>query len=126
LPSLVIPVQTFRAGQLSQYVDRWKDISWDPVTIHIVQGYHLSFHTDPPLCHLLLVELAVRASDEVITLEVSNMLTCGVIVKVDLKEWGFFSPIFTVDKLDIGVVYGKCVIISKFLPFLLDCTIVRH
>jgi hypothetical protein len=75
-------------------------------TIDIIRGYRLRFQSDPPMRHLLKVELDIR-SDEVITLEVANILTCGAIIEVDLKVHGFFSPIFAVDKLERGVVYGK-------------------
>jgi hypothetical protein len=71
----------------------------------------------PPLFHLLPAELAIRSSDEVIALEISNMLACGTIVEVSQQEHSFFSPIFTVDKLERGIVYGKRVIIGEFCRY---------
>ena len=45
------------------------------------------------------------------------MLACGAIKQVDSHTAGFFSPIFTVDKMDRGKVYGKRVIISEYFFF---------
>ena len=88
-------------------------------------------YTDTPDCRWLLPKVwnnsaqegsvqgraAHWSSDKVIDQEVSNMLACGVIVEVDPAERGFSSDIFTVNKVLRGEVYGKRVIIRKYLPF---------
>jgi hypothetical protein len=111
--TVTVPKQTFRAGQLARFLPQWKDMTEDQVTIRVVAGYKLRFRSRPPLRYLLPHELTVRSGDEVIRQEVKNMLTCGAIIEVESTDRGFFSPIFAVDKLERGVVYGKRVIISK-------------
>ena len=111
---LVVPQQSFTAGQLPQFINNWKLISEDWETLNIVSGYQqLKFEDPPPLRVPSQEELLVHSSDEVVDQEVSNMLACGAIQEVDPTESGFFSDIFAIDKVERGKVYGKRVIISK-------------
>jgi hypothetical protein len=124
--TVVVPRQTFRAGQLVNFLPQWRLLTEDPVTLRVVAGYKLRFRSRPPLRRLLPHELKVRSGDEVVNEEVIKMLACGAVTEVDSTDEGFFSPIFAVDKLERGVVYGKRVIISKFFAVLYDSTLSRH
>ena len=107
----------FYGYRIDQVDNNWRTITQDHETLQIVAGYCLKFDITPPRRVPSRAELLSWSTDEVIDQVVSNMLACGAVVEVDPAESGFFSDIFTVDKVHRGEVYGKRVIISKYFTF---------
>ena len=90
----------FKAGQISQFVYKWKEITHDPWIIHIVQGFNLPFNSIPiqlnePTAYRLS-EVEKQAAD----LEIDKLIQKGVLEQADDLQGQVLSNIFLRPKKD--------------------------
>ena len=106
------PQEAFVAGGLPNFMDKWKVVTTDPVTLDAVSGLTIPFSTLPP-CRLPTQEELTRLDeDPVVDASVEEILALGAAVIVPNNTEGFYSRVFTVPKVERGVEYGKRFIIN--------------
>ena len=114
-----LPLQeVFIAGGLPNFMDNWKVITTDPVTLDAVTGLTIPFSTLPPCRLPTQEELSRLDEDPVVDASVEEILALGAAIIVPNNTAGFYSRVFTVPKTERGVEYGKRFIINLKVSFL--------
>ena len=113
------PQEAFSAGGLPNYLDKWKVITTDPVTLDAVTGLTIPFSTHPPSRLPTQEELTRKDEDPVVDASVAEILALGAAVIVPNTTAGFYSRVFTVPKTERGVEYGKRFIINLKVSFII-------
>ena len=115
-----LPLQeAFSAGGLPNYIDNWRVITTDPVTLDAVTGLTIPFSTLPPTRLPTQEELTRKDEDTVVDASVAEILALGAAVIVPNTTAGFYSCVFTVPKMERGVEYGKRFIINLKVSFII-------
>ena len=115
-----LPLQeAFSAGGLPNYIDNWRVITTDPVTLDAVTGLTIPFSTLPPTRLPTQEELTRKDEDPVVDASVAEILALGAAVIVPNTTAGFYSCVFTVPKMERGVEYGKRFIINLKVSFII-------
>ena len=118
LVKVILPKEVkFVAGGLANYVDNWRAISQDPVTLNAVTGLTIPFSTIPPCRLPTWEELNREDVDPVVDESIAEILALKAAVIVPPDSPGFYSRVFTVPKLERGVEYGRRFIINLKVSF---------
>ena len=112
------PQQDFTSGVLPNFIDNWKAITTDPVTLDAVSGLTIPFKYLPPCRLPTQEELSSADTDPVVDTSVAELLTLKAAVVVPNNTMGFYSRVFTVPKMERGVEYGKRFIINLKVSFI--------
>ena len=106
------PQEAFVAGGLPNFIDKWKVITTDSVTLDAVTGLTIPFVSLPPCRLPTQQELTRFDEDPVVDASVAEILALGAAIIVPNNSAGFYSRVFTVPKVERGVEYGKRFIIN--------------
>ena len=112
------PQQDFTSGVLPNFIDNWKAITTDPVTLDAVSGLTIPFKYLPPCRLPTQEELSSADTDPVVDTSVAELLALKAAVVVPNNTTGFYSRVFTVPKMERGVEYGKRFIINLKVSFI--------
>lgn len=95
-----IDMRSFKAGQLSNFVDHWREMQAPEFLIRIIQGYRIPFQQKPPL---VMPRLSNKAFHTPVSLEMTSivikMLNQGILEIADQTP-SFVSTLFLVAKSD--------------------------
>lgn len=106
------PQETFVAGCLPAFQQKWNEITEDPVTLDAVVGFTIPFDPLPPCRLPTHEELTAADSDVVVDESIKEILELKAAIVVPPDSPGFYSRVFTVPKMERGVEYGKRFIIN--------------
>jgi hypothetical protein len=113
-----LPLQeAFVSGGLPRFIEKWKLVTTDPVTLDAVSGLTIPFSSLPPCRLPTPEELSREDEDPVVDASVAEILALGAAVVVPNNTVGFYSRVFTVPKTERGVEYGKRFIINLKVSF---------
>ena len=95
-------IKEFQGGQLSKFINPWKELTSDKNILNIVAGDYIQFTEKPPR---RLFASNSLASEEypMIRILISQMLKRGIIKPSCHEDIEFVSPIFTRIKGDGGI-----------------------
>lgn len=99
IPSLKLyfsdKVQSFKGGQLVQYISKWTEITSDSEVLNCVQGQFIKFSTQPTK-HMGPMKKTFSPSDSlVIEAEIQKLLSKGIIVPTQHESGEYISPILS-------------------------------
>lgn len=93
-------VQSFRGGQLTHFLGKWKELTFDSEVLNCVRGQYIEFSTQPTK-NLVSKRKTLNISDSlVIEAEIKKLLDKGVIVPTQHESGEYISPIFVTNKKD--------------------------
>ena len=93
--------KNFKAGQLSNCYEEWKQITSDEDILATISGEKIEFMGHPPVQHSTPYSNALQQDQLcLVEQEIKSLLEKEVIVKCEPEEIEFVSPIFTVPKKD--------------------------
>ena len=94
-------VFTFSAGQLKDHVGSWESLTSDQVIRDAIKHYHIEFEADTPIQPYPPKQIHFSLGErEIITEEISKLLSKGVLEKTEYAEGDFLSTIFVQPKKD--------------------------
>ena len=100
IPYLRYKVDTFRAGQLSFYLSKWKSLTTDQTILGTVRGERFEFVPSPPDQIAYAPNSISKEHRSLLDQEITGLLQRNIIVPCDHEAGEFISPIFTVPKKD--------------------------
>ena len=93
--------KNFKAGQLSNCYEEWKQITSDEDILATISGEKIGFMSYPPIQHSTPYSNALQKDQvSLVEQEIRSLLDKEVIVMCEPEEIEFVSPIFTVPKKD--------------------------
>ena len=113
------PQEDFISGALPKFIDNWKLITTDPVTLDAVTGLTIPFKYLPPCRLPTQGELSSKDVDPVVDAAVAELLVLKAAVIVADNTEGFYSRVFTVPKVERGVEYARRFIINLKVRFII-------
>ena len=94
-------VLNFSAGQLKDHVGSWESLTSDQVILDAIKHYHIEFEANTPVQPYPPKQIHFSPSErEIITEEISKLLSKGVLEKTEHAEGDFLSTIFVRPKKD--------------------------
>ena len=99
-PYLQHRVKTFSAGQISQFLTNWRDITSDPYILNIVSGDIIEFDSVPTPQISCPPNSVSKQHITFLKQEITTMLAKNVITRTVHETSQFISPIFCVPKKD--------------------------
>ena len=87
------PEEVFSAGGLPRFIDMWKSITTDPVTLDAVSGLTIPFKDLPPCRLPTREELSSVDEDPVVDASVSELLALKAAAVVPSNSEGFYSKV---------------------------------
>ena len=87
-------VKAFRAGQITQYYDQWKQLTSDPEILDIVQGAHIDLEQLPIQTTQPKPTEFCDCENKLVELEVRKLLSKGVIEPCNSERNEFISKLF--------------------------------
>ncbi|XP_048584711.1 uncharacterized protein LOC116604102 [Nematostella vectensis] len=92
---------SFRAGNIANFFDAWRELTSDATILDMVKGCHIEFGTEP-VQHNLPNSFANQSQLEkdIIETEISKLIQKGVIQKATPCKEQFISSVFTRPKKD--------------------------
>ena len=103
IPYLHSKVQSFKAGQLSQYIAAWREITSDLHILGAITGDRIEFTSCLPEQLSYSPNFICKTHAELVSVEIHSLLQKGVILASEHEPDEFISPIFTVPKDDTSV-----------------------
>ena len=100
ITSLQHKVQTFSAGNLANFLSKWKSITTDTEIIDMVTGTTIEFESTPVQSRPSAPKNFSDTEVLVIENEITKLLGKGVIVGAERESGDYLSPIFLRDKKD--------------------------
>ena len=93
-------VQSFKGGQLANFLDEWKTITSDSEVLNCVKGQYIEFSSQPTK-NLGIRRKTFNTSDSlIIDAEIQKLLSKGVIAPTQHEFGEYISPIFVANKKD--------------------------
>ena len=91
------------AGRLRHFVENWKKLTQDRWVLNCIQGFRISFSTDP---YQRGIPKSVTSKEEefFISQEIQSLLDKGAIISASYHPENFFSTVFTVPKKEANAV----------------------
>ena len=94
-------VLNFSARQLKDHVGSWESLTSDQVILDAIKHYHIEFEANTPVQPYPPKQIHFSPSErEIITEEISKLLSKGVLEKTEHAEGNFLSTIFVRPKKD--------------------------
>lgn len=101
LPHFINTPTFFRAGNISNHFDTWRQVTSDSNLLNIVKnGYHIEFHSTPTQSHSCIHKVFNDRENSIISAEIDNLLAIQAVNKVEPCSSQFVSPIFLRPKPD--------------------------
>ena len=100
ITSLQQRVKTFNAGNLTNFLSKWKSITTDTEIIDVVTGTTIEFESIPVQRRQPATKNFSDTEVLVIENEITTLLEKGVIVRAEREPGDYLSPIFLRDKKD--------------------------
>lgn len=100
IPYLRYKVDTFRGGQLSTYLSKWKLLTTDQTILCTVRGEQFEFVSSPPHQIGYAPNSISKEHKSLLDQETADLLQRNIIVACDHEPGEFISPIFIVPKKD--------------------------
>lgn len=101
MPKYRLMVKQFQAGQLRHSISAWESLTSDPYILDAIKHYHIEFEFNVPWqAHEPRQIKSSTSEKEIISGEVSKLLSKGVIEKTCHKDNGFVSNVFVRPKKD--------------------------
>ena len=91
-------MNNFTAGQVSEHLAAWEELTSDPEILQIVQGDIINFSSDPPERQVVRKCNVSQETETSMDKEITNMLQTRIIALTSHEEGEFLSPIFPVPK----------------------------
>lgn len=90
------------AGRLKKFYSKWLTLTDNPIVLGWISGYTLPFIKTPTQSKVPKSINRLNAEDQLISCEISNLLSSGAIEKCNPTPGQFLSPIFLADKPNGG------------------------
>ena len=84
----------FKADKLTNYFEKWKELTSDKYVLQVVYGLKLEFLGDPPVKHNFYIPQFSKEDEPAIDLEIQKLLAKDVITERGHKTGEYISPIF--------------------------------
>ena len=88
----------FTAGQVSDHLSAWEELTSDPEILQIVQGDTIVFSSDPPERQVVRKCAVSQDTEHLMDKEIANMFQAKIIALTSHEAGEFLSPIFPVPK----------------------------
>ena len=88
------PQKAFVSGGLPRFIEKWKLVTTDPVTLDAVSGLTIPFSTLPPCRLPTPEELSREDEDPVVDASVAEIPALGAAVIMPNNTVGFYSRVF--------------------------------
>ncbi|XP_011866158.1 PREDICTED: uncharacterized protein LOC105561098 [Vollenhovia emeryi] len=91
------------AGRLALFIERWKELTSDPVVLEAIRGYRLPFLVSPVPRPALRQTRLSAVETVACNKEISRLILKGAVAKVEPSQDQFLSPFFLIKKASGGM-----------------------